>query len=330
MSVRVTTTKTDDLRVVCADLESKWRDTYGGLDWNIIYPGNDNDVHVNFLSKDVKFMVKIAVPRKRTAGQFNVDCEKELDILQTVLKSAKVVNMEDFVYTPHKRLAILLPLFEMRLNQFHDNVLMKMSDERERDIQRRDVITQILTGLVNLHTMCIENVPCPIIHGDIQPENILVNLYPLTAVIAGLNFAVKTSVDPITKLEIPIEGINIPERGIDVGRALNYMPPEAEMHLTTKADVWAMGCVLVELCWDNNVPLFPIYTFSERLHFLPKFETERIREVQNRSEFQPHYPFARIRSKMNPKHYANWLQMMNVNAYERCTAKDTWNVWLDM
>lgn len=94
---------------------------------------------------------------------------------------------------------------------------------------------------------CLHHSQPPIIHRDLKIENILIREH-CTYLLCDFGSATTRELDP------NVQGIHAIEEEINKYTTISYRSPEmidlySKKVITTKSDIWALGCLLYKLCY---------------------------------------------------------------------------------
>lgn len=174
-------------------------------------------------------------------GNINSTALRELHVFYLMMGCPNIIQLLDVTtYTTRYDVIILrvmMPYHTSDLSAFISTIPFL-----ERIKYSQDIIDQLLTGLYQLYYRGI-------IHGDIKPQNILVDyIYNKTTKKLESDPRIYIS-DFGSSIQLPCD-VNYRNIDLDINiYTLPYRPPEIfgkHRNYTDKADIWAMGITLLE------------------------------------------------------------------------------------
>lgn len=155
---------------------------------------------------------------------------REISIMRALPSHINIIKLEE-IFSYKDSLVLVLEYAKTDLSKFLEDKVHKPLN------QIKWVFFQMMAGLAHLHKNGI-------IHRDIKPANILLDV---TGVPKLCDFGLSRS-------------FHTPTRQLSsTAITLLYRPPEmlwGSLHYSMAADIWSMGCVLLEMLF--NTPLFPV------------------------------------------------------------------------
>jgi len=179
----------------------------------------------------------------------------------------------------------------------------------------KSFLHQLLKGVSYCHETHI-------LHRDIKPQNLLINLESLELKIADFGLARAFTVPTRTYSNEVV--------------TLWYRPPDVLLgsnNYTTSIDMWSIGCVFAEMA--TGKPLFPGHSVSDQLlkifRLLGTPNTDNYPDIVNLPDWNPDFPVYRGKNIMNivpgltQPGYEILMGLLQYDPDRRITAKEALN-----
>lgn len=177
---------------------------------------------------------------------------KEITILKSLPPHKNIVQYYGSTVIDENNYKVVLMLMEFceRGNLLH---IFEKNKEKIREIHIIKIMKDVMCGLNFLHVQEI-----PIIHRDIKLENILCDAKGVYKI---CDFGSHSKSKPIYPNDLSKTALSALKEEIERDTTLMYRPPElidlyANFEISTKIDIWMMGCVLYLL-------LFHVHPFQD-------------------------------------------------------------------
>ncbi|CCW64400.1 unnamed protein product [Phytomonas sp. EM1] len=258
--------------------------------------------------KNSKMLVAIKCMKKRFKSIEQVNHLREIQCIRRLQSHPNIVKFVHVLFDRSSgRLALVFELMDMNLCD-----LIKSRKDYLPEEQIAFFMYQILKGLEHIHSRGL-------LHRDVKPENLLINLEDNTLKIGDFGSARIGHSDSGFTEYISTRWYRAPECLLTNGC------------YKAKMDIWSAGCVFFELC--TLYPLFPGTNEFDQIHRIhnilgtPSPELLRAFEVHGEHEVVEFTPKEGIGlAKLLPNLSANGLDLMTkLLAYderERFTAKE--------
>lgn len=189
--------------------------------------------------------VKYALKRMFVNNEHDLNvCKREIQIASSLSGHKNIIGYVDSSIS-HVRDGVYEVLLLMHYCRGH---VLQLMNERLHIGFFEEEILQIFCDLCEAVSR-LHHCQTPIIHRDLKVENILLS--------DSGNYVLCDFGSATAKvLNSQIQGVNVVEEEIQKYTTLSYRAPEmVDLYngkpITTKADIWAMGCLLYKLCFFN-------------------------------------------------------------------------------
>lgn len=187
--------------------------------------GASATVYAAFLATDKSKVLPVAVKSRQMTTHNITDTVREV-FLHLLTQHHCIVTLYGMWYPkPSARRSLIV------VERMHGTLAQALQNEGKK-IDKISVLCDIAAALAHLHDRGI-------VHGDVKPDNILVNEHYTRAKLSDLGSSRRRSFDTKTTT------------GTQCNSTPLYMPPEADEHgryeITPKMDCWAFGLVMCEV-----------------------------------------------------------------------------------